>query len=72
MRQYKCPNCGSNRCISFTSEVSYPYLKNFECLNCGYKSRKVEVRGMMCKNYKANWEIELEKLEDEWGDRIDE
>lgn len=71
MHQYKCPKCGSNQCIGFTSKVQYPYLRNFECLNCGYKSRKVEMRKMICKTHKPDWEIELKKLENEWSDEID-
>ena len=62
----KCPNCGSDKVLICTKAFKRPYLRYFECVNCGCKSRKVELYGYRLIDHKSKWEIELESLEKEW------
>lgn len=62
----KCPNCGSNKIFTCTDETKYPNERYFNCVNCSYQSRRVKIFPYRCVNYKSDWEIELEKLEQEW------
>ena len=62
----KCPNCGSSIVFTCTDKLKYPNKRYFECINCLYKSRQVDVYEFKCVNNKSEWEIELDKLEKEW------
>ena len=62
----KCPKCGGNKIFTCTDKLEYPNRKYFECIDCSYQSRKVEIYTFKCVNHKSKWEIELEALEREW------
>ena len=62
----KCPNCNSDQVLICMKALKRPYLRYFECMNCRYKSRKVELYGYRLIGRKSKWEIELESLEKEW------
>lgn len=62
----KCPKCGSEKILICTNKCNHPYQRHFECVDCAYQSRTVEVYKYRCINYKSEWEIELDKLEQEW------
>lgn len=65
----KCPSCGSDRVFTCTDSLGVPKKRYFECVDCFYRSRKVPIYDFKCTDYyqcQSKWEIELNKLEQEW------
>ena len=62
----KCPNCGSENVFICTNALEYPHKRYFECIDCFHQSRKVPIYNFRCINHKSEWEIELDKLKQEW------
>ena len=62
----KCPKCGSDRVWICDSKIKHPHQRWFECVDCLYKSRRVDRFIHRCLNFKRPWEIELDELYKEW------
>lgn len=62
----KCPRCNSDKVFICTEAIKRQHLRYFECVNCWYQSRKIELYGHRLIGCKSKWEIELESLEKEW------